>query len=247
MTGMRGLDGLRVLVTGAAGGIGLACVQRLAADGARVAAADLRPPQEEAGAAGAAIALGGDVTDAADAQRLVADAQEGLGGLDGLVLAAGIHWTGPTHEMEPETFRAVLDVSVLGTFLCCRAALPRFVEQGAGRIVTLGSTASLGGAPGLAAYSAAKGAVLNLTRSIAVEYARAGVRANCLCPGSTDTPLMKRLMADRADPGVFRDKHPIGRFAEPAEIAAAAAFLLSDEASFFVGSAVVADGGFTAA
>jgi NAD(P)-dependent dehydrogenase (short-subunit alcohol dehydrogenase family) len=239
---MRGLDGLRVLVTGAAGGIGLACVRRLVAEGAAVAAADLHEPE----GTGAALALAGDVTDAADAQRLVDAAADGLGGLDALLLAAGIHWTGPTHEMEPAAFERVLSVSVIGTFLCCRAALPRFVEQGDGRIVTLGSTASLGGAPGLAAYSAAKGAVLNLTRSIAVEYARAGVRANCLCPGSTNTPLLERLMADRADPDAFRDKHPIGRFAEPEEIAASAAFLLSDEASFFVGSTVVVDGGFTA-
>lgn len=240
---MRGLDGLRVLVTGAAGGIGLACVERLAAEGARVAAADLRAPADVP----AAAALGADVTAAADAQRLVDEAAEALGGLDGMVLAAGIHWTGPTHEMAPEDFARVLDASVMGTFLCCRAALPRFLEQGAGRIVTLGSTASLGGAPGLAAYSAAKGAVLNLTRSIAVEYARQGVRANCLCPGSTNTPLLRRLMAERANPDAFRDKHPIGRFAEPEEIAAAAAFLLSDDASYFAGSAVVADGGFTAA
>ncbi len=240
---MRGLDGLRVLVTGAAGGIGLACVARLAGEGARVAAGDLAAPAD----AGAEAALGADVTDAGDAQRLVDEAAGALGGLDALVLAAGVHWTGPTHEMAPRDFRRVLDVSVLGTFLCCRAALPRFVEQGGGRIVTLGSTASLGGAPGLAAYSAAKGAVLNLTRSIGVEYARQGVRANCLCPGATDTPLLRHLMAERANADAFRDKHPIGRFAEPHEIAAAAAFLLSDDASYFAGSAVVADGGFTAA
>ena len=239
---MRGLDGRRVLVTGAAGGIGLACVRRLTAEGARVAAADLVDPD----GVEAAARLVGDVTRPADAERLVAAAADALGGLDGIVLAAGIHWTGPTHEMEPEAFAKVLDVSVMGSFLCCRAALPRFVEQGAGHIVTLGSTASLGGAPGLAAYSAAKGAVLNLTRSIAVEYARAGVRANCLCPGSTNTPLLQRLMADRSNPDAFRDKHPIGRFAEPEEIASAAAFLLSDDASYFVGSAVVVDGGFTA-
>jgi NAD(P)-dependent dehydrogenase (short-subunit alcohol dehydrogenase family) len=237
--GLRGLDGLRVLVTGAAGGIGAACVERLTAEGANVAAADLEAP-------GHAVALAGDVTDADDAAALVDGAAEALGGLDGLVLAAGIHWTGPTHEMDPAAFRAVIDVSVLGTFLCCRAALPRFVAQGDGRIVTLGSTASLGGAPGLAAYSAAKGAVLNLTRSIGVEYARVGVRANCLCPGATNTPLLDRLMADRADPSGFRDRHPIGRFAEPWEIAGTAAFLLSDEASYFAGSAVVVDGGFTA-
>jgi NAD(P)-dependent dehydrogenase (short-subunit alcohol dehydrogenase family) len=192
------------------------------------------------------VALAGDVTDVADAERLIADAAAGLGGLDGLVLAAGIHWAGPTHEMSPEAFSKVMDVNVVGTFLCCRAALPRFVEQGAGRIVTLGSTASLRGAPGLAAYSAAKGAVLNLTKSIAAEYARAGVRANCLCPGSTNTPLLARLMAERDNPEAFRDRHPIGRFAEPEEIAAAAAFLLSDEASFFAGSTVVVDGGFSA-
>lgn len=239
---MHGLEGLRILVTGAAGGIGLACVQRLVAEGARIAASDLEEPTDVP----AAVTLAGDVTRPVDAERLVADATDALGGLDGLVLAAGIHWTGPTHEMPPEAFSKVLDVSVNGTFLCCRAALPGFVEQGGGRIVTLGSTASLGGAPGLAAYSAAKGAVLNLTKSIAVEYAGAGVRANCLCPGSTNTPLLRRLMADRDDPDAFRDKHPIGRFAEPEEIAATAAFLLSDEASFFVGSTVVVDGGFSA-
>jgi NAD(P)-dependent dehydrogenase (short-subunit alcohol dehydrogenase family) len=239
---MRGLPDRKILVTGAAGGIGLACVQRLLADGAQVAAADLEAPTH----AGATVALAADVTDPAAAERLVAEATGALDGLDGLVLAAGIHWTGPTHEMPPESFAKVLEVSVNGTFLCCRAALPGFVAQGEGRIVTLGSTASLGGAPGLAAYSAAKGAVLNLTKSIAVEYARAGVRANCLCPGSTNTPLLQRLMADRENPDEFRDKHPIGRFAEPEEIAATAAFLLSDEASFFVGSTVVVDGGFTA-
>jgi NAD(P)-dependent dehydrogenase (short-subunit alcohol dehydrogenase family) len=240
---MRGLDGLRVLVTGAAGGIGLECVRRLAGEGAQIAASDLEAPD----APEARVELGGDVTSPQDADRLVASAADALGGLDGLLLAAGIHWSGPTHEMDADAFRRVVDVSLLGTFLCCRAALPRFVAQGSGRIVTLGSTASLGGAPQLAAYSAAKGAVLNLTRSIAVEYARAGVRANCLCPGSTNTPLIKRLMAEREDPQAFADKHPIGRFAEPEEIAGTAAFLLSDEASFFVGSAVVVDGGFTAA
>jgi NAD(P)-dependent dehydrogenase (short-subunit alcohol dehydrogenase family) len=237
---MRGLEGLRVLVTGAAGGIGRAVVDRLDAEGARVAASDLRAP------AGLPVALAADVTRPEDVERLVAGAERELGGLDALVLAAGIHWTGPTHEMDPQDFRRVLDVSALGTFLCCRAALPGMVRAGGGRIVTLGSTAALGGAPGLTAYAAAKGAVLQITRSIAKEYARAGIRANCLCPGATDTPLLQALMAERADPDGFRAAHPIGRFAEPGEIAAAAAFLLSDEASYVVGATMVADGGFTA-
>ena len=239
---MDGLSGLRTLVTGGAGGIGLAVVERLVAERALVASADLAVPTDTP----ASAALAADVTDEDGAARLVAEATEALGGLDALVLAAGIHWVGPTHEMPVEDFDRVLAVSVRGTFLCLRTALPGFVEQGHGRIVTFGSTAALVGAPGLTAYSAAKGAVLNITRSVAAEYARSGIRANCLCPGATDTPLLRRLQADRPDPEAFARAHPIGRYADPAEIAAAVAYLLSDDASFFVGSAVVADGGFTA-
>jgi len=240
---MRGLEGRRVLVTGAAGGIGAAVAERLLAEGSRVAVADLNAPD---GPDGATTHLAADVTDAAAAERLVADAREALGGLDAIVLAAGIHWVGPTHEMPLQDFDRVLDVSVRGTWHCCRAALPGLLEQGAGWIVTFGSTAALVGAPRLAAYSAAKGAVLNFTRSIGAEYARQGLHANCLCPGATETPLLKRLMADRPDADEFRDAQPIGRFATPEEIAGVAAYLISDEASFFVGSAVVCDGGFTA-
>jgi NAD(P)-dependent dehydrogenase (short-subunit alcohol dehydrogenase family) len=238
---MLGLDGLRVLVTGAAGGIGVAVTSRLVGEGAQVAAADLAAPESIA-----AASLGGDVTLEAEAERVVAEARSALGGLDGLVLTAGIHYVGPTHEMIADDFDRVLAVSARGTFLCLRAALPGLLEQKFGRIVTYGSTAALVGAPGLTAYAAAKGAVLQITRSVAAEYAAQGIRANCLCPGATDTPLLRRLMSDRPDPELFAQAHPIGRFAEPDEIAAATAFLLSDDASFFVGSAVVCDGGFTA-
>jgi dihydroanticapsin dehydrogenase len=240
---MRGLAGRKVLVTGAAGGIGAAVVERLAAEGALVAAADVHPPAEREGVA---ACLGADVTVAADAERLVAEAHSALDGLDALVLAAGVHYVGPTHEMAPEDFDRVVLVSLWGTWLCCRAALPALLEQERGWIVTFGSTAALVGAPRLAAYSAAKGAVLNFTKSIGAEYARHGLRANCLCPGATETPLLKELMAERPDAQQFRDAQPIGRFATPDEIAGVAAYLCSDEASFFVGSAVVCDGGFTA-
>ena len=240
---MRGLDGRRVLVTGAAGGIGAAVAERLVAEGALVAAADLHPP---GGPDGMTAHLGADVTDPADAARLVTEAREALGGLDALILAAGIHYVGPTHEMSVQEFDRVVDVSLRGTWLCCRAALPGLLELTQSWIVTFGSTAALVGAPRLAAYSAAKGAVLNFTKSIGAEYARQGLHANCLCPGATETPLLKRLMADRPDAQQFRDAQPIGRFATPEEIAGVAAYLISDEASFFVGSAVVCDGGFTA-
>jgi dihydroanticapsin dehydrogenase len=240
---MRGLDGRRVLVTGAAGGIGAAVVERLVADGALVAAADLAPPD---GRSGVAASLGADVTSAVDVERLIAGAREALGGLDALILAAGIHYVGPTHEMSVDDFDRVVDVSLRGTWLCCRAALPGLLAQGHGWIVTFGSTAAIVGAPRLAAYSAAKGAVLNFTKSIGAEYARDGLHINCLCPGATETPLLARLMADRPDAQHFRDAHPIGRFATTEEIAGVAAYLVSDEASFFVASAVVCDGGFTA-
>lgn len=240
---MRGLAGRKALVTGAAGGIGAAVVQRLVAEGAVVAAADLEAPDS---AVGAAAALAADVTDPGSAEGLVAEARRELAGLDALLLAAGVHYVGPTHETSVEDFDRVIDVSLRGTWLCCRAALPGLLEQGQGWIVTFGSTAALVGAPRLAAYSAAKGAVLNFTRSIAAEYARQGLRANCLCPGATETPLLKRLIAERPDADAFRDAQPIGRFATPDEIAGVAAYLVSDEASFFVGSAVVCDGGFTA-
>jgi len=240
---MRGLDGRRVLVTGAAGGIGAAVVERLVEEGAAVAAADLRAPTEPTGAA---ACLGADVTDATDAERLIAETREALGGLDALVLAAGVHYVGPTHETSVADFDRVVDVSLRGTWLCCRAALPGLLAQGHGWIVTFGSTAALVGAPRLAAYSAAKGAVLNFTKSIGAEYARQGLHANCLCPGATETPLLRQLMAERPDADEFRDAQPIGRFATPEEIAGVAAYLVSDEASFFIGSAVVCDGGFTA-
>lgn len=240
---MRGLESRKVLVTGAAGGIGAAVVARLTAEGAAVAAADLQTPERTSGVE---AVLAADVTDAESTERLVGEAREALGGLDALVLTAGIHYVGPTHEMSVADFDRVLDVSVRGTWLCCRAALPVLLGRDQSFIVTFGSTAALVGAQRLAAYSAAKGAVLNFTKSIGAEYAREGLHANCLCPGATETPLLRRLMADRPDAQQFRDAQPIGRFATPEEIAGVAAYLISDDASFFVGSAVVCDGGFTA-
>jgi NAD(P)-dependent dehydrogenase (short-subunit alcohol dehydrogenase family) len=240
---MRGLAEMPVLITGAGRGIGRAIADRLVDEGASVAVADLVEPAEPPGAA---ARLAGDVTSEADADRIVADAAESLGGLEGLVLCAGVHWTGPTHEMASDDFDRVMAVSARGTFLCCRAALRIMMGQGSGRIVTFGSTASVSGAPGLAAYAAAKGAVLQITRSIAAEYAGNGIRANCLCPGATNTPLLSEVMNRRSDPEGFARAHPIGRFAEPEEIAGAASWLLSDDASYMVGSAVFCDGGFTA-
>lgn len=239
---MRGLRGLRTLVTGASGGIGTALVARLVEEEAVLAVTDVAAPN----LAGVAFAAGADVTDLDAVEQLVSDVRGSIGGVDALVAVAGTYATGPTHEQSVETFRNVLDVSVMGTFLTTRAVLPGMLEQGHGRIVTFGSTASVCAAPELAAYAAAKGAVLQYTRSIAVEYARRGIRANCVCPGGTLTPLLRRLNAERTEPDHFAERHPIGRYAEPAEIAAATAFLLSEDSSFVLGAALLADGGYSA-
>jgi NAD(P)-dependent dehydrogenase (short-subunit alcohol dehydrogenase family) len=239
---MQRLNGLRILVTGAAGGIGSALVGRLSSDGAVVAATDIAAPSGR----GIAYAAPADITNEAEVDRLVADVIGAIGGIDALVAVAGIHVSSPTHELSLESFRKVLDVSVIGTFLTTRAVLPGMLERGSGRIVTFGSTAAVCAAPGLASYSAAKGAVLQYTRSIAVEYASRGIRANCLCPGGTLTPLLRQINAERSERDHFLEGHPIGRYAQPEEIAAAASFLLSDDSSFVLGAALMVDGGYSA-
>lgn len=238
---MTGLDGLRVLVTGAAGGIGRRVVDRLEAEGAVIAATDIEEPDIPGiGFVGAA-----DVTDEDAVAVMVARAESVLGGIDALVATAGIQLSGPTHEVSAADFRRVLEVSVMGTFLVTRAVLPCMFRGGGGRIVTFGSTAAVVAAPELAAYAAAKGAVLQFTRSIAAEYAHHQIRANCVCPGGTMTPLLAEIDRHRVGPDHFRARHPIGRYAEPGEIAAAVAFLLADDSSFVLGSALMVDGGYT--
>ena len=206
-----------------------------------MAATDIAVPE----IAGVAYAAAADITDEDSVASMVAAAQGSLGGVDALVAVAGIQVTGPTHEVSAADFRKVLEVSVMGTFLVARAVVPAMLRAGAGRIVTFGSTAALVAAPELAAYAAAKGAVLQFTRSISAEYARRGIRANCICPGGTMTPLLAEIDRHRTGPDHFREGHPIGRYADPGEIAAAVAFLLSDDSSFVLGSAFMVDGGYT--
>lgn len=238
---MRGLNGARILVTGADGAIGRAVVARLGEEGARVAALDLREPEQE----GLACAVAADVTSEDDMVRATATAAEALGGIDGLVAMAGIQASAPTHELDLATFRKVLDVGAVDTFLAVKSVLPGMLAQGGGRIITFGSTAAVCSAPRLAAYAAAKGAVLQFTRSVAVEYADRGIRANCLCPGGVETPMLAAIDAARTGPDHFKEGHPIGRYAAPAEIASVVSFLLSDESSYVLGATVMADGGYS--
>ncbi|TAM66557.1 MAG: SDR family oxidoreductase [Microbacteriaceae bacterium] len=238
---MQGLSGLRVMVTGAAGGIGRAVVDRLRTEGAVVMGVDMVQPVDDA-LAFAGIA---DVTDEDSVTSVFDSAVREVGAIDALVATAGIQVTKPTHELTTAEFRKVLDVSVIGTFVTTKYVIPRMLAAGGGRIVTFGSTAAICSAPRLAAYAAAKGAVLQYTRSIAAEYGGRGIRSNCICPGGTMTAMMKDIDASSNGSDKFLERHPIGRYADPSEIAAGVAFLVSDDSSFVLGANFMVDGGYS--
>jgi NAD(P)-dependent dehydrogenase (short-subunit alcohol dehydrogenase family) len=242
-------------VTGAGSGIGRACAQRLASDGAAVAVVDLQATTAAetagliTGAGGIAIALVADVSSASSVETVVARAVDELGRLDTIVTAAGVVHVVATHEMDPAEWERMLAVNLTGTFLPVRFGLPHLL-RGGGAIVTVASVAAFVAGGASSSYDASKGGVLQFTRSIAAEYASHGVRANCVCPGRVRTNLRETsrqsFVATGAPGGALRVTVPMDRSADPAEIAAVVAFLCSDDASFMTGSAVMADGGYTA-
>lgn len=242
------LQDRRILITGGAGGIGAAAARRLSAEGAAVAILDV-----DADAAGRlasdlenAVPVEGDVSREDSTTAAVTAAAQQLGGLDGVLTCAGIARSGMPHEMSFEDWDSVIRVNLTGTFLTIRAAVPHLLEAGTASVVTIGSVASLVSAnTNTCSYDASKSGVLGLTRSIAVGYADRGIRANCLCPGVVDTPLARRA---REVDGVTSNAvaaTPLGRRAEPGEMAAVIAFMLSAESSYLTGSVVTADGGLT--
>lgn len=237
---MDRLTGRVALVTGAASGIGRACVERFEAEGASVVTLDLYGDVDHAT----------DVRDEAGVQAAVADAVERLGGLDIVVNAAGVGGGGPVHLVPVEEWDRVLGINLTGTFLVCKHAVAAMLAAGrGGSIVNIASIEGIEGTEGGSAYNASKAAVILLSKTMAIDYGRQGIRTNALCPGGVDTPLLRDLIDP---PGMekYRDAmlnaHKLGRFGEPSEIAAVAAFLASDDASFVTGHALVADGGMTA-
>jgi NAD(P)-dependent dehydrogenase (short-subunit alcohol dehydrogenase family) len=244
-------DGKTLLVTGGASGLGEAAVGLLAGAGAQVVVADL---DADRGAAvvegvrahgGEAVFQPTDVTQEADVAAAVARALDTYGRLDGAINNAGTTGpSNPTADYSLEDWNRVLALNLTGVFLGLKHEIPAIVAQGGGAIVNTSSGAGLVGFAGLPAYVASKHGVIGLTRAAALEYVKAGVRINAVCPGSTRTPMLEGFMG--GDPTIERamaNSAPIGRLARPVEIAEAMVWLLSDAASFVVGHALAVDGG----
>jgi NAD(P)-dependent dehydrogenase (short-subunit alcohol dehydrogenase family) len=221
----------------------------LARRGDRVVCVDIdaEAAQRTADQLEGAIALGADVTDAADLEQMVATAVARLGGLHNAVTCAGIEIGGHALDVEAETFRRIIDVNLTGSFLTAQAAARamRDADHG-GSIVLIGSLNSQAALPGASAYVASKGGVLMLGKALALDLAPHGIRVNIIGPGVTDTPMSAATLADPDKSAVFLERIPLGRAADPAEIGRAAAFLTSEDASYVTGAFLPVDGGWLA-
>ncbi len=247
-----------VVVTGSGSGIGKAAVLAFGREGATVVVADVDAPAAQAtaqqivAAGGRAEPLQVDVSIAADVERMVATTAERFGRLDVLVNNAGIAFLLPITQVPEEEWDRLMSINLKGVYLGCKYAIPQMIRQGGGAIVNTGSIAGLRGFAMFDSYCAAKGGVVQLTKALAVEFARMGVRVNCVCPGIIDTAMLdqgvERVGLDKAAfmQEIAAPAHPIGRIGRPEEVAAAILFLASDEASFVVGAALPVDGGIWA-
>lgn len=260
---MGRIEGRTALITGAASGLGAAAARRFAAEGARVAGFDLHEPEWWGEIAAAAPGASFAVVDVADEQQVETAVDRVAvehGGIDVLVNCAGVAGGGPVHWVQLSEWERVLKVNLTGTFLMCKHVLRHMVEQSrggtegatrrAGSIVNVASVEGLEGTEGGSAYNASKGGVVILTKNLAIDYGRLGIRVNCVCPGFIEGTVMfgqvmgSETMAPYLDE--YRRAHKLGRFGRPEELAAAMLFLASDDASFVTGHSLVVDGGFTA-
>jgi NAD(P)-dependent dehydrogenase (short-subunit alcohol dehydrogenase family) len=249
------MDGKTAVVTGAARGIGRAIAERLAAAGAHTLCADIDLDElervsnaiESTGARAEPYRC--DVSDADDVERLM-EAAEQRGGPHALVSNAAIQYERTIEDTPPEDWDRVLGINLKGVYLCARAAIPRMRRLGGGSIVNMASVNGFWVEPQLGAYCSAKGGVINLTRSIALDFGKDGIRCNCICPGYIDTGMAQRYFEIQPEPDAARLEagklHALGRIGAPGEIAAMALFLCSDESSFCTAQPFIVDGGLSA-
>lgn len=244
------------VITGAGSGIGQAMAALFAREGARVLAADVDGTAAEATAA-TIIAAGGicearkvDVIEPEQVRGMIERAVELYGRVDILCNNAGIGSTTDVIDCEPDDWDRVMAVNVKSVYLGCKYVLPHMIRQGGGVIVNTASVAGMVGIVKRASYSASKGAVIALTRQIAMDFVEHGIRVNCVCPGTVDSPWVGRLLNQADDPATARAslvaRQPMGRLGTPEEVAAAALYLASDDAAFITGTGLVIDGGLTA-
>jgi NAD(P)-dependent dehydrogenase (short-subunit alcohol dehydrogenase family) len=254
LVAMNRLAGKVVLITGASSGLGRVGAELFAAEGAQVVIADVADGDDAveaiAGAGGEASFVSCDVTDEQSVEAAVEHTVETFGGLHVLYNNAGVMLSDDDDPVSTSvaTYRKTMDINVLGTLLGCKYAIPAMLAGGGGSIVNVASfVAHMGAATPQVAYTASKGAVLAMTREIAVIYARQGIRCNALCPGPVMTPMLAKFLSDDAKRTRRLVHIPMGRFGDPSEIANGALFLASDEASWMTGQSLIIDGGITAA
>ena len=250
---MGRLEGKVAVITGAAGGIGREAAVLFSEEGASVCVADVSAEQGEQAASACRDAFFQqvDVADEASVQAMYGATVERYGGIDVLYNNAGISPPDDSSilETDVEAWQGVQDVNLKGVYLCCKHGIPHLLERGGGSVINVASfVAIVGAATSQISYTASKGGVLSMSRELAVQFARQGVRVNALCPGPVETPLLLRIFGD--DPAALERRRvhlPLGRLAKPREIAQGALFLASDESSYVTGASFLVDGGLTAA
>jgi NAD(P)-dependent dehydrogenase (short-subunit alcohol dehydrogenase family) len=252
----RKMEGKTMVVTGGAGGLGLAIACDLALEGAAVGIIDLdgdgaaRAEAQLVAKGARSLGVGADVADWAGVEEAMRRIEISLGPIDGLVNNAGVAALGSVHEADEQSWRRVLDVNVSGVFLASKAVLPGMLDRRSGSILNVASVAGLVGIHNMAAYCASKGAIISLTRQMAVDYAKWGIRVNAIAPGTiASTDMGERLLHSDQSPEARAGrlaKYPMGRYATPAEISRAALFMIDDSVPFLTGTIMAVDGGMTA-
>lgn len=245
------LSGARVMVSGAAGGVGRAVVRKLVEAGARICATDISESVADLADLYADVTtIVGDVSKSADVERIFAHAESKFGAIDCLVSNAGFIVSKSVHETSEEEWDEVMNANAKSFFLMSRRALPGMLARKAGSIVATGSISSVVGLPSQAAYCASKGALLQLVRQMAIDYAPEGIRINAVGPGSINTPFLQKYLDGLEDPEAgaveIKRAHPLNRWAEPDEVADAIVFLSGSTSSFVTGQILMVDGGYSA-